>query len=267
MDLSPAQIQQAAAVLAEARRTRTPLERLPGSLTPLSRGEGHAIAARVATLAGSPVHGWKIAATSAAGQAHLDVDAPIAGRMLADGIIPDGGTLQSGPRVMPLAEVECAFTLARDLVPRDDPYSQPEVRAALASVHPAIELPDTRLSRFTDVGIAELTADSACAAEFVLGPAAPPARLDDDLTELEVTITVTLADGTSAHSTGRGGNVLDGPLGSLTWLVGELSTHGITLHAGQVVTTGVLSAPIPLVPGTRVHADFGSLGTVSLNTA
>ena len=49
--------------------------------------------------------------------------------------------------------------------------------------------------------------------------------------------------------------------------MGELSTHGITLHAGQVVTTGVLSAPIPLVPGTRVHADFGSLGTVSLNTA
>lgn len=267
MDLSPAQIHQAAAVLAEARRTRTPIERLPGSLTPLSRGEGHAIAAQVESLGSSPLFGWKIAATSAAGQAHLDVDAPVAGRMLADGVIADGGTLRLGPRVMALAEVECAFTLARDLAPREDPYTQAEVRASVASLHPAIELPDTRLSRFTEVGIAELTADSACASEFVLGPAAPDSWRDSDPTGLEVVITVTEANGATTRSTGRGANVLDGPLGSLTWLAGELSAHGIGLRAGQVVTTGVLSAPIPLTPGTRVAADFGHLGAVSVQAA
>ena len=58
--------------------------------------------------------------------------------------------------------------------------------------------------------------------------------------------------------------MLDGPLDALTWIANELSALGITLRRGQVVTTGIVCEPIPLSPGTRVHADFGPLGTVGM---
>lgn len=264
MDLSPAQIRQAAAVLGEARASRTPIDRLPGSLTPLSRAEGHAIAAHVEQRSAEPLYGWKMAATSAAGRAHLDIDAPIAGRILAEDVIADGGTLRLGRRIMALAEVEFAFTLGHDLPPREGAYSVAEVSAAVSTAHPAIELPDTRLVRFAEVGVAELTADNACVSEFVLGPAAPAGWRDLDLGTLDVAIAVTSADGSVRRLTGRGSNVLDGPLDALTWIANELSPLGIALRGGQVVTTGIVCEPIPLSPGTRVHADFGPLGTVGM---
>jgi 2-keto-4-pentenoate hydratase len=42
---------------------------------------------------------------------------------------------------------------------------------AVASLHPAIEVPDSRYDDFTRVGAAQLIADTACACWFVPGPA------------------------------------------------------------------------------------------------
>ncbi len=47
-----------------------------------------------------------------------------------------------------------------------------EVLASVATLHPAIEIPDSRYVDFTAVGAAQLIADNACAHQFVLGPAA-----------------------------------------------------------------------------------------------
>ncbi len=40
----------------------------------------------------------------------------------------------------------------------------------VASLHPAIEVPDSRFADFTRAGAAQLVADNACAHQFVLGP-------------------------------------------------------------------------------------------------
>jgi len=44
----------------------------------------------------------------------------------------------------------------------------------------------------------------------------------------------------------------------------RLSSLGITLKAGQVVTTGTCMTPLEVEPGHRVEADFGPLGRVGL---
>jgi 2-keto-4-pentenoate hydratase len=62
---------------------------------------------------------------------------------------------------------------------------------------------------------------------------------------------------------GRGGNVLGDPRAALAWLVNELSGLGITLGAGQVVTTGTCIVPPAIAPGDRFDADFGALGRVA----
>ena len=75
-------------------------------------------------------------------------------------------------------------------------------------------------------------------------------------------VTISVSD--KAQHQGDGSNVLGDPRVALAWLVNELSGLGITLAAGQVVTTGTCAAPIPVGPGDTVTADFGALGKVNL---
>ena len=63
---------------------------------------------------------------------------------------------------------------------------------------------------------------------------------------------------------GHGKNVLGDPRAALAWLVNELSGLGITLRAGEVVTTGTCHPPLPIQSGDRMEADFGVLGKVSV---
>src|SRR3954451_19199378 len=68
------------------------LRELAPSQRPRDRAEGYAIQAAIARhFAGTPM-GWKIAATSEAGQKHINVAGPLAGRIFAERLIAEGGT-------------------------------------------------------------------------------------------------------------------------------------------------------------------------------
>jgi 2-keto-4-pentenoate hydratase len=54
---------------------------------------------------------------------------------------------------------------------------------------------------------------------------------------------------------------------ALAWLANELRGLGITLRAGQVVTTGTCHPPLPIQAGDHFAADFGALGKVSVRFA
>ena len=64
---------------------------------------------------------------------------------------------------------------------------------------------------------------------------------------------------------GHGKNVLGDPRVALTWLVNELRQLGITLNAGEVVTTGTCHPPLPIQAGDRMEADFSAFGRVSIS--
>ena len=235
------------------------LAALPEPLRPRTRQEGYAIQARLEDRSVAPIFGWKIAATSVAGQAHINVDGPLAGRLLREKAFASGATLPFGANHMRVAEAEFAFRMGRDLPPRAEPYRVDEVLDAAGALHPAIEIPDSRYDDFTIVGAPQLIADNACAHLFVLGPEAPASWRDIDLVEHAVTASI---DGRVTRE-GRGANVLGDPRVALTWLVNELSGLGLTLKAGEVVTTGTCLTPLPIAPGDAVSADFGVLGRVS----
>ncbi len=63
---------------------------------------------------------------------------------------------------------------------------------------------------------------------------------------------------------GVGRNVLGDPRIALTWLANELSRHGMTLKAGEVVTTGTCAKPLAIAAGDRIEGDLGALGRVSV---
>jgi len=156
--------------------------------------------------------------------------------------------------------MEFAFRMGRDFPPRKAPYAQAEVMAGVASLHPAIELPDTRYTDVTAVGAAQLIADNACAHKFVLGPATAIDWRSIDLAAHPVRAVI----GGAVAGEGVGANVQGDPRIALTWLANELSRHGLTLKAGEVVTTGTCVKPVPITPGDQVLGDFGPLGQVGI---
>jgi len=164
-----------------------------------------------------------------------------------------------GSNLMKVAEMEFAFRFGEDLPPRAQAYSQAEVLARVAALHPAIELPDSRYRHFERVGALQLIADNACAHYFVLGATAPDSWRDLDLAQYTVR---GMKNGTLAE-TGRGSNVLGDPRLALTWLANELSQFGYTLRKDQAVITGTCLKPIAIAVGDRVEGDFGQLGRVA----
>ena len=254
---------EASALLWRHWREGRRLAALPERLRPASRGEGYAIQALLERRTARPLFGWKIAATSRAGQLHIGVDGPLAGRLLAERAHGDGATLDFGANHMRVAEPEFAFRFARDLPPRATAYAVAEVLDAVATLHPAIEIPDSRFEDFATVGAPQLIADDACAHEFVLGPPSDAAWRSLDLAAHHVHASVA----GKLERDGIGANVLGDPRVALAWLVNELSGLGITLAAGQVVTTGTCAIPLPIASGDSVRADFGALGVVRLSFA
>jgi len=252
-------IERASAHLWQAWRAGRVMAHLPDDMRPATRAEGYAIQARLEAHTAAPLYGWKIAATSTAGQAHINVNGPMAGRILAERVVEDGSSVSLEGNRMRVAEPEFAFRMGRNLPPHRKPYVMDEVMAAVASLHPAIEVPDSRFSDFTVAGEAQLIADDACAHLFMLGAEADHWR-GLDLAAYPVACRI---DG-KLERDGIGANVLGDPRLALTWIANELSELGIGLKAGEVVTTGTCTVPLPIAPGDRFMADFGRLGKVSL---
>lgn len=229
-------------------------DHLPEELRPVSRADGYAIQSGLEDASDHPLVGWKIAATSKAGQEHINVDGPLAGRILKETLAEDGATLSLAGNNMRVVELEFAFRLGRDLPAREGRYSDAEVRDAVDGLLPALEVPSSRYEDFCVVGAPALIADNSCAHQFLFGDEIDPALWRDaDLRKQEVTAYVT--DKGSFH--GIGANVLGDPWVALTWLVNECSEHGVDVKADQVVSTGTCLVPVPVEEGDELVADFG----------
>jgi 2-keto-4-pentenoate hydratase len=253
---------QAAALLWQHRRAGSKLAALPAGLRPADADAGHAIQGQLPAVAGDAVVGWKIAATSTAGQAHIGVGGPLAGRLLGATVAADGASLSLAGNGMRVAEPEFVFRLGADLLPRRQPYTVDDVLAAVAGLHTGIEVPDSRFADFVTAGEAQLLADDACAHQFVLGPATAADWRALDLSRHAVQAVVDNAGARRLVRDGSGAAVLGDPRQALAWLVNDLRQRGLGVLAGQFVTTGTCMPPLAVAPGDRVQADFGVLGRV-----
>ena len=257
--------QRAATILCEHWRSGTALDVLPDGARPSTRAEGHAIQALLPAVAGRSVVGWKIAATSKAGQAHINVSGPLAGRILSGEVDSDGATVSLHGNRMRVAEPEIAFRFGRELAPRAQAFEVDDVLDTVDAVIPAFEVPNSRFAEFVRAGEPQLQADNACCGRFVFGvPAAGVDWRALDLRVLQVHAQVSDANGPRFERRGDGSAALGDARVALTWLANELRGLGIALRAGDVVSTGTCMVPLEVQPGDTVHADYGVLGKLSI---
>ena len=258
--MSDDRTEKAAALLVAARRNRAPLDALPEDLRPPGAAAAYAVQnAHVAALGARPV-GWKVGATNAAAQAMLDWPEPFYGRLFATAMYESPATVDRSAFFRPGVEVEFAFRLARDLPASGAPWDREGVAAAVATVHPAIEIVDSRFSGGLRAGGLALIADNGAHGAFVSGPGAAEWR-ERDLAALRTELRMN----GEPVSEGSGVNVLGHPLEPLAWLANTRAAHGDGLAAGDMVTTGSTCAALGFPgAGDEVEARFASLGTVSV---
>ena len=244
----------AATILAARRRSGLQGPRLPESCRPSTVASGLAIQAAVSAQLGAGIVAWKCGLPAAdrlvlapiyAGTVHTSSPCVAWGR---------GGQLRVEP--------ELAFILARDLLPRDAPYTPVEVDAAIARTHLALELIDSRYSDVDGAGFAENLADGLLNQGLFIGPQVDAGQARAAST---MRIRVTPATGESKQLEGR--HPAGAPRTPLYWLAEYLRSTGQGLQAGQAVITGSYAGSFDLPPDQEIAIQYGELGTLTVQFA
>ncbi|MBM3464764.1 MAG: 4-oxalocrotonate decarboxylase [Armatimonadetes bacterium] len=214
----------------------------------------HAYAVQEALIAlrvagGERVVGWKMGFTSRAKMRQMGVDAPILAALTDAMRVEDGATVRG--LVQPRVEPEVCFLLGS---PLEGPCGAAEALRAVVGVCAGLEVLDSRYADFK-FDLANVIADNASAAAFVLGPAwLPVGTLDNLGIVLEVNGRVKECASSAA--------VLDHPAKSLAVLAGMLAARGKRLEAGDIVLTGGATVAVPMAPGDEVCGRIEGLGAV-----
>lgn len=216
-------------------------------------GQAYAVVAAVRRLRqarGQQPAGRKIGFTNRDLWAQYNVDRPIWGDMYANGIrsADPSETIALAPFCEPLIEPEIVLRLARAPAPGMD-----EV-ALLACIEWAAHGFEIVHSIYPGWRFAAADTIAGFGMHGMLRIGEPlavtPQNSDSLFAELtRFTVTLTL-DGVAVES-GRGSNVLGGPLSALRRLVELLADdrHNPQLAAGEIVTTGTLTRAYPIKPG------------------
>lgn len=244
--------------LLDSHRTKVRGQR-PSELFPnIEIADSYAISSLVAEermKAGARVVGHKIGLTSKAMQASSSVDQPDYGYLFDDLVLDDGATVEVSDFCAPRVEPELAFVLK-------EPLSGPgvgllDVLRATEFVVPCIEIIDARVQ--DPRKIYDTIADNAAAAGVVLG--GRPVRPDEvDLRW----VGALFYRNAEIEETGLAAAVLGHPATAVAWLANKLAAFNVTLEPSQLLLSGSFTRPVSVRKGDTIHADFGPLGSVSV---
>jgi 2-oxo-3-hexenedioate decarboxylase len=209
--------------------------------------------------AGETFVGWKLGLTSRNKQQAMGLDAPLYGRVTSGMLSGYGEPVRLDRFIHPRVECEIAFLLARDV---EAPATITSVLAATEVVFAAVDVLDSRYESFKFT-LSDVVADNASAGAFYLGPIA---RRPHELEDLRLLGAVVRVDGDVAM-TAAGAAVMGHPAASVAWLANQLRAEGEKLRAGQIVFSGGVTAPVPVVADRSVTFEFDQLGAIEIHGA
>jgi 2-keto-4-pentenoate hydratase len=237
-----------AARLLCAARGGSPVHDLPSSCRPQSDIDAYQIQDAVSRRLGQAIGGWKVGAASPTAAAFC---APIYASMIR---LSPASYHATELRLIGI-EAELAFQIGRDLPARSTPYDRAEV-ASGATLHPAIEVVDSRYADFRSLDRALILADNFSSGGLVYGAAIPNWEVLD-LGRTSITVT---EDGEPFADSSHAAR---DPLGALVEFANLMRERG-AVKAGTIVTTGSWTGMVFTRRGASIVADFGPLGCVEV---
>jgi 2-oxo-3-hexenedioate decarboxylase len=206
--------------------------------------------------AGEKIVGYKLGLTSRNKQQAMGLDAPLYGRVTSGMIAAYGDPIRLDRFIHPRVESEIAFLLARDVEP---PATVISVLAATELIFGAVDVLDSRYESFKFT-LSDVVSDNASAGAFYLGPIA---RRPDEIVDLRL-VGCNVIVGGDVTMTATGAAVMGHPAASVAWLANQLALEGETLKAGQLIFSGGVTAPVPVVAGAGVTFEFAGLGSIDI---
>jgi 2-keto-4-pentenoate hydratase len=253
--MTPEQIDMAASALVAARSGQ-PTAALPGDARPQSADEAYAIQDAVLARLGERIGGWKVGM--------LPDGSNFIAPIYASRVHPSPASLPArGFHVIGI-ECEIGFRINQQLPHRakasgEQLYTREEV-LALVSMHPTIEIVDSRYIDFQSLDRLQVLADNFSNGALVYGAAASGWQ-GTDLKHPPIVVTANGKD--FAGCTGlRAGD----PIGLLVTAVDLIARrHGSAPAVGTFVTTGTHTGMVFTEPGADIRADYGSFGRVEVS--
>lgn len=206
-----------------------------------------------AVARGERVAGYKGGLMSQASMQGRKVTEPLVGVLFTSGRVEGGGVVSLCGYRKASFEAKIGFVFDRPV--RTLPADVAALKAAVASVQPAIDLPDIAYRNPDSYGAVDMVAANISAARYVRGAAQAPAAIDLDA--LKVTVS---RDGQQLTS-GLGRESLGDQWASLLTVVRLILDSGRTIAPGDLVITGKIGDRAWLPPGAYT-ADYGALGMV-----
>jgi 2-keto-4-pentenoate hydratase len=220
-----------------------------------SMEEACAIQAAIALACGPAIAGWKVGF----GPQRQPFAAPVLARTtFASGaaiVLPDQ---QSAAQPL-LVELELGLVLARDLPA--GALTREALLDSVAYVFAGIELVRSRFYRPEQVDFLARVADHYLNHAYVMAQGVSPASMPD-LRALHVRLMV---DGQMVEE-GRGTHPEGDPLAPVLAVLAAGACLCGPLRAGQFITTGTLTTPLPLKGPAMIEGVIESVGRVNLRT-
>jgi 2-oxo-hept-3-ene-1,7-dioate hydratase len=256
--LSDADRHKAADTLMQAERTRKQATQLSVTFPNISFEDAYAISTEVAKrriAAGEKLIGHKVGLTSKAMQASSQIDEPDYGYLFENMMVADGAKVPHENYCAPRVEIELAFVLGKPL--KGPGIGLTDVLRATEYVVPAIEIVDARM--VNPRKIFDTISDNGAAAGIVVG-GRPVGPMDIDLRW----VGGLMYRNSEIEETGVAAGVLGHPAMGVAWLANKLGSLGTPLEAGHLVLAGSFTRVVWAQKGDTIRADFGSLGSISL---
>lgn len=240
-----------AKMLFEAKKSRKRIDALPPDALPRSEEEAELIQNELAGMSGT-VWAWKVGAATAQ-------STPFRAPIHADSLFVNPGRISASMFSYIGAEAEIAYKISKDLTAKHKTYTLDEVLESVGSVHPAIEIVDTRFMTWDSQPPLAHRADQGNHGALIIGDAiadwrSMKPRQERVNLELNGELVSSKIDGNSAGDPER----------LLLWLanIGAKALGG--LKAGQYVTTGSCSGTIMVEAPVEITATLVGRGSVSL---
>lgn len=262
---APAAAQACAKELLRQHAARETFAALAGPFAPADTGAAYRIqdsfVAQLLEQRHRALAGYKIAITTPAMRDMVGFQDSVSGRLFSDQLHRSGHTIHARDYVRLIVEFEIAFELARDLPAAVSPWTGATIFRHVKCAYPALEIADDRHADYSSLkqSVLTLIADNAWNQGLVLG--APVAGLDAaSIQALEGTAFIDERE--VGRGTGR--DVLGHPLDALAWLANHLAARGLSMQAGDIVTTGSLVKSQFPAAGNRIAFRLPGLGEVHL---
>lgn len=200
------------------------------------------------------VVGYKAAVTAKQAQQAMGIDAGIMGVLFSHAASSSGCTLQLDKPT--LLETEIGFRIAKAIT---QPVSIDNVADYIGAYMPMIELAAPNLTQRPNA--IDLVATNSASFGFIEG-AAVKSRISADIDSIQIS---QHHNDTRAYTV-RAGEVMEGQLHALTWLINEVLHQGYKIQPGHLLITGSLGAMLPAKPG-NYRAEFAQLEEIEFTVA